>query len=69
MFLRTRYPFVSFAYLEINQLCFGYNNCITLSTHLLNRWSERERPQQEKGKESRQQTKEGVLMLMLMAKQ
>ncbi|KRY93894.1 hypothetical protein T11_17840 [Trichinella zimbabwensis] len=26
-------------------------------------------PQQENGKENRQQTKEGVLMLMLMAKQ
>ncbi|KRZ01598.1 hypothetical protein T11_3720 [Trichinella zimbabwensis] len=58
--LRTRYPCVSFAYLEIKPLCFGYNNCFTLTTRLLNRWPERERPQQEKGKENRQQTKEGL---------
>ncbi|KRZ02684.1 hypothetical protein T11_15858 [Trichinella zimbabwensis] len=54
---------------EIKELCFGYNNCFTLTTRLLNRWPERERPQQEKGKENPQQTIEGVLMLMLMAKQ
>ncbi|KRZ01193.1 hypothetical protein T11_12715, partial [Trichinella zimbabwensis] len=44
---------------EIKELCFGYNNCFTLTTRLLNRWPERERPQQEKGKENPQQTIEG----------